>query len=144
MYAQNRNLFWPGRGERGDGGGKKEEEINEIFRKFLNVKVIHVKTMRRGEWAVFGAIFPSVSFYSIIRLQPSRFSKVNCALTPKFKLTYIYIFSFHKWCSGIDGLNMDDIPHSYIWLAVQICSKLYSQAKPAKLLALFHSRLLIF
>ena len=49
VYAQNRNLFWTGRGERGDGGGKKEEEINEIFRKFLNVKVIHVKTMRRGE-----------------------------------------------------------------------------------------------
>ena len=49
VYAQNRNLFWPGRRERGDGGGKKEEEINEIFRKFLYVKVIHFKTMRRRE-----------------------------------------------------------------------------------------------
>ena len=41
--------FGRGGGRGGTGERKKEEEINEIFRKFLNVKLIHVKTMRRGE-----------------------------------------------------------------------------------------------
>ena len=66
----------------------------------------------------------------------------HSTLTPKL-IIYIYLLRFHVWGSVIHDLKKDDILFVCILLSVHI-SKVYSQAKPDKILALFQSVILIF